>query len=323
MTGTARNTITSKRTMLAKGAKFRSPFCQREISTTKNLTKCEKELGIYAMYKDTRDWKEVLFGFKDTEVNRFNMLSMRTGSPIANDIVNAWAIILNDRENFRSDLSPLRFFASTNLYMDCIEANGISYDNQRSTFFILMTMEIQEYHQNKINLIDMYFFPVYRKGLYYAVCVDLRKGRVFVLDSALDITANEENDIYEEVCNTFKKLLSDLLKYNNEEQKAKIVMNSKMHVVKMKWADPHNTIDTGLYLMRHLEMFMGDASASWKCQFLSTPQRQLWIMHVRYGAAMINWDGNKVKGNIVVQASRVYQDLSKKPEFDADNLLLN
>ncbi|XP_057775143.1 uncharacterized protein LOC130994124 [Salvia miltiorrhiza] len=106
-----KNGKTPMKSLLKKTSKFRSPFLQREISTSKQLTTQEKEVGVYALCANEDKMDEILFRFRGVDLRRRDTQSLKRGSVVEASIINAWSVVLNGQEQYRSTTSPTRFFA--------------------------------------------------------------------------------------------------------------------------------------------------------------------------------------------------------------------
>ncbi|XP_057780927.1 uncharacterized protein LOC130999424 isoform X2 [Salvia miltiorrhiza] len=317
-----RETKAPKQSMFLHTLKFRSPYFQRDISTSKPLKKNEKEVGFYAMYLDSGENKEILFEFMDIQVRRFEMLSMRRGNVVNISLIDAWTLVLNWKEQYRSNSSPLRFFSTASLYLDSIAPENLSLESQRAKFVMELYVELTEFGKNPIENIDMFFFPVYEQERYFALCVDLKRERIFVLDSLIDILGDHDFRKYDSLCTKVRTLLAYYLNYKEETMKSKSVSNSKMQIVKLKWADKRNTLDTAIYLMRHLETFMGDSSSNWKCDMSNVSTRQISRMRVRYCSSIISCARNEVKKEIEDNAAIEYRKICSDPSVNIDSVLV-
>ncbi|XP_057794321.1 uncharacterized protein LOC131010679 isoform X2 [Salvia miltiorrhiza] len=313
---------TPKKSSWLKTSKFRSPFVQREVSTSKRLTKQEKEIGLYCLYSETYDGFQELFSHKDFVITRYEMQSFRKGCMVNPSIINAWCLVLNNQEDIRSNTSPLRFFATTSIYSECIRLRELSYEDQSELFNLTMSSELESYQRYPLHLIDIFFFPIFDDGLYYALSVDAKRERIYILDSTVDASIADIGNKYERVCNILRKLMVDLLYNLSVDQKARKVSKAKVHVANMKWADTTNLEDTGIYLMRHLETFMGDASPSWKCISPILMNRQLRVMRVRYCATLVKWEGNHHRDDIGKQAARHWSEVYEKSKNNVNLLLI-
>ncbi|XP_057802154.1 uncharacterized protein LOC131017418 [Salvia miltiorrhiza] len=305
-----------------KSANLRSPYLQREISTSKQLNKTEKELGIYGMYKADDEEEEVMFSYKDIELRRSDMYTLRRGAIVGDFLVSAWCVILNSNEQTRSNTSPARFFASVNIFLDTIFGKDFSVQANKDVFFDLMTAELTDYHNSPLKEIDLFFFPIKENDIFYAMCVDTRKGKIFVLDSTIDPNSARDTTNYEKLATVLRFALAEYLRHNSEFAKADAVSRTQLHLVKMKWADRKNTIDTGVYLMRHLETFMGDGSPSWKCGMSSSSPRLIGRLRVRYCARILDCEYNDAREGVLKGASEHYQTLCADTMFNAQFVLL-
>ncbi|XP_057777600.1 uncharacterized protein LOC130996090 [Salvia miltiorrhiza] len=207
------------------------------------------------------------------------------------------------------------------IYGDCIEPTDWSYVDQKRAFFMSLYAELSEYHGAPLSVIDLFFFPVFEDGRYYALCFDTRRKRLYILDSTIDITENQLESRYTNVCQDVRQLFADYLYYNNEERKANAVANSVEQVVKIKWADRGNTIESGVYLMRHLETFMGDGTQAWKCDVSSKRPQQFTRMRIRYCASILTWESNEVS-DVANKASDNFKEMCEDPDFNVNQMLL-
>ncbi|XP_057774147.1 uncharacterized protein LOC130993326 [Salvia miltiorrhiza] len=260
---------TKKRLHLGSSS-FHSPNTQRGICTRLQLWSQEKQIGIFALHKDPGEENQILFQYKDIHLTRHDMMSLRRGVPVSPSVITAWGIILNRHDYTRSEKIPACFYASPEIYIDCIAPVDQSYEEKKQSFFLSMTHELREYQSKPISIIDLFFFPVYENDMHYVMCFDTRKQRLFVLDSTVDPNNPDSADRYNESSHVLRSLFSEYLWLITEEEKAAVVSNSVLEIVRMKWADARNEVDTGVYLMRHLETFMGDNSLNWDCNLSNT-----------------------------------------------------
>ncbi|XP_057794311.1 uncharacterized protein LOC131010675 isoform X2 [Salvia miltiorrhiza] len=310
-----------KKGLNLRTSNFQSQNVQRGICTRLQLGSREKQIGMYALYKDAGEETKVLFSYKDIVLRRYDLTTLKRGHCVKPSVINAWSIILNGDERCRPEY-PTRFFASTEIHVDCIAPIGQSYQQKQKSFFNQMMLEIQEYQINPVSLIDMFFFPIYEDPLLYAICVDTIRQRLFVLDSTIDCHGSDYCDKYNQLCNSLCSMLSDYLYYINEDRKALIVLNSPIEIVRMKWSDVRNEVDSGVYLMRHLETFMGDSSHNWDCNMSKSSARQICRMRVRYCSSILMWSGNDVRQEVVEEAVDYYSQLCASGATDFDVKLM-
>lgn len=88
-----------------------SPYVARTIKMGDWLTKIEKDIGFHMM--NHANIEEFVFQCEKIIVRRREIMSMRQTIFIHNAVINAWSIILDKLENFRSKVSSLRLFFTT------------------------------------------------------------------------------------------------------------------------------------------------------------------------------------------------------------------
>ncbi|XP_057768866.1 uncharacterized protein LOC130988903 [Salvia miltiorrhiza] len=157
---------------------------------------------------------------------------------------------------------------------------------------------------------------------YYVICVDVRREKVYVLDSQNESMEHCRDEKYQTTIGLLKSMLADYMAYAGHVHRSNIVRRSKMTVVQIKWGDFKNINDTGVYMMRHMEMFMGDLSSSWTCGLAPKLKKQLNLLRVRYCASLIGWEKNQVKDAIVTSANDAYDLKAVNPSLNIDAKLL-
>ncbi|KAL8209496.1 hypothetical protein R6Q57_006228 [Mikania cordata] len=93
----------------------------------------------------------------------------------------------------------------------------------------------------------------------------------------------------------------------------KHIRESKINRFEMPWRTSHNGIDCGIFLMRHMETYMGEEKKEWKCGFIPEDlkgqhQFQLDDLRRKYAAKILLNDVNEVK-SYVVEDMKKYLDL--------------
>ncbi|XP_057777026.1 uncharacterized protein LOC130995671 [Salvia miltiorrhiza] len=141
---------------------------------------------------------------------------------------------------------------------------------------------------------------------------------MFVIDSSVQFNHLPVGTNYDLLCDVFPALLSEFLNDNGEHLSAASVAKSTIEVVQLNWANKKNTIDSSLYLMRHMETFAGDTSTSWMTGLLNAENLHLHILRMRYCVSIISWDKNKFKDRVLMDSSATYgSELAVNPtKFD-------
>ncbi|XP_057775437.1 uncharacterized protein LOC130994411 [Salvia miltiorrhiza] len=170
--------------------------------------------------------------------------------------------------------------------------------------------------------IDMFFFPICRVMKYHVICVDVRKERVYILDSQNETVENCRDEKYSTTVDLVKSMLADYMAHAGQIHKSNIVKRCKLSVMHIKWGDFKNINDTGVYMMRHMETFMGESSALWTCGLAPKLKKQLNLLRVRYCASLLGWDKNSTKDAVSVSANARFDTYFGDASVNIDAKLL-
>ncbi|KAL6549672.1 hypothetical protein OROHE_008403 [Orobanche hederae] len=320
------DTITNIKKRRAKNAlnkplAFRSPFLVRQINPVKRLMKNEIKCGIYALQHSPETEETIVFANGEVEVTRDHMYTLAKNQTVGVGVVDAWCLMLNHLESSRGAGSPARFFANTFLCTDALLSKDLTQEERKDSFFENITPELNSNKHLELREID-FVFPVYRENKYFAVCVCLRNSKIVVLDSLNDDATEYHAPKYGDILPNLRAILAEYLFYRGLVTKAKLLEKSTLEISAIKWGDRHNLVDSGVYLMRHMETFMGDILTKWSCGLSSKCDKQLILLRIRYCAALINWSNNIVKDYILENADTHFRKVCADPNFKPETLLL-
>lgn len=116
--------------------------------------------------------------------------------------------------------------------------------------------------------------------------------------------------------------LSNYLNSHNQAQKGNLIRKGKPAVFFVKWGDKKNTTDASVYMMRHMETYMGQAQTSWSGCILAKSTKQLKVLRARYCVALLSWDSNNVKREVALSAGCYYSELLNIPNFNIEDMLI-
>ncbi|KAL6573151.1 hypothetical protein OROMI_012767 [Orobanche minor] len=312
------DTITDIKKRRAKNAlnkplAFRSPFLVRQINPVKRLTKNEIKCGIYALQHSPETEETIVFANGEVEVTRDHMYTLAKNQKVGVGVVDAWCLMLNHLESSRGAGSPAPFFANIFLCTDALLAKDLTQEERKDSLFKNITSELNS---------NNFVFPVYRENKYFAVCVCLRNSKLIVLDSLNDDPTECHAPKYGDILPNLRAILAEYLFYRGLVAKAKLLEKSTLEIPAIKWGDRHNLVDSGVYLVRHIETLMGDISTKWSCGLSSKCDKQLVLLRIHYCAALINWSNNIVKDSILENTDTHFRKVCADPNFKPETLLL-
>ncbi|GKE16762.1 ulp1 protease family, C-terminal catalytic domain-containing protein, partial [Tanacetum coccineum] len=119
---------------------------------------------------------------------------------------------------------------------------------------------------DNISNIDMVFLPVLlAKCHYYLLVFNLKTLKIEILDNSTNGINVSVDDLYGESFKKLKKRFIEYLAYS-EQRSWKSMKKAVCERIEMSWKTEYNVIDCGIFMMRHMETFMGYAK-NWKCGF--------------------------------------------------------
>ncbi|KAL6572517.1 hypothetical protein OROMI_013475 [Orobanche minor] len=293
---------------LNKPLDFRSPFLVRQINPVKRLTKNEIKGGIYALQHSPETEETIVFANGEVEVTRDHMYTLAKNQTVGVGVVDAWCLMLNHLESSRGT--------------DALLSKDLTQEERKDSFFENITSELNSNKHLELREIDIFVFPVYRENKYFAVCVRLRNSKIVVLDSLNDDATECHAQKYGDILPNLRAILAEYLFYRGLVTKAKLLEKSTLAIPAIKWGHRHNLVDSGVYLMRHIEMFMDDISTKWSCGLSIKCDKQLVLLRIRYCAALINWSNNIIKDYILENADTHFHKVCANPNFKPETLLL-
>ncbi|VFQ93828.1 unnamed protein product [Cuscuta campestris] len=108
---------------------LRSPYVTRAVDLNDGLSTVEKRLGRWIFKNSSAPREEIVFKKGKFWLSIEDICSLDILKHISKKVLDAWCVILNLREKYRSNTSPLRLFAKT---LDCV-VNGGHEDNSLET----------------------------------------------------------------------------------------------------------------------------------------------------------------------------------------------
>uniref|UniRef100_A0A166CRT7 Ubiquitin-like protease family profile domain-containing protein n=1 Tax=Daucus carota subsp. sativus TaxID=79200 RepID=A0A166CRT7_DAUCS len=251
---------------------------------------------------------------------RDDMQSLNIGKHIETMVVDTWAIVLNDAEKFKSDESPLRLLFTigcVNATLDEKKTLGTTY----KLFAENVDSMLIQCNRTKLDLIDMEFFPICAFDHYYLIVYHLRNWTYEIIDN-IDRSKMDPKKCYSEKP---KILHSHFVKYLHAKGHVGIsgkVKKMKPTYLNMPWQTRNNSIDCGVFLMRHMESYKGDLK-SWTTGLnveKDGQDHQLIKLRIKYNNAILSSQLNQKKKEILRQGKELYIEAASKKLV---NLVIN
>ncbi|KAH6785361.1 hypothetical protein C2S51_037816 [Perilla frutescens var. frutescens] len=103
-----------------------------------------------------------------------------------------------------------------------------------------------------------------------------------------------------------QRVFGNYLEAEGIKVKATAVRQACIDRLQMSSRDGANNNDCGVYAMRHMETYMGQAIKSWNCGLEEGNVRRMKRFRIKYCAAILTSDMNVHAGNIANDACSAY-----------------
>ncbi|XP_019158047.1 PREDICTED: uncharacterized protein LOC109154777 isoform X2 [Ipomoea nil] len=158
-----------------------------------------------------------------------------------------------------------------------------------------------------INKVDMFMFPILRQGHYILLYIDFRNFRYEIIDNS---TLQSNKQLKYGGC--LNELLVMLVEFFACIDPARSTMCACLESkrMQMSWRDGKNKVDYGVYVMHHMESYVGQGVARWRCGLTKGNVAQLKKLMLRYMKELATSEFNLHKCRNI---SRAYQFVSSIP----------
>ncbi|XP_031106314.1 uncharacterized protein LOC116010962 [Ipomoea triloba] len=134
--------------------------------------------------------------------------------------------------------------------------------------------------------VHLLFFPILQLNHFYLLCVDFKTERLEIIDSSASTEATRVK--YGDTPENVKLLLTEYFASVGEKFKSIICENLKCKRMPMKWRDTGNEVDCGVYLMWHMESYVGERVTKWDCGLTRGDRLQFQMLRLRY-ISLFRW----------------------------------
>lgn len=117
-------------------------------------------------------------------------------------------------------------------------------------------------------------------------------------------------------------MLVEFLEGEGLNSKVISLKNVEIGSPKLPWIDAKNYYDCGIYVMRHMETFMGDDVKKWRTGFKKKSGDQMAHIRLKYCAAILNAEDNKLREENMKKANLHYNESVKEGPVDMLKTLL-
>ncbi|GKC59839.1 zinc finger, CCHC-type containing protein [Tanacetum coccineum] len=275
---------------------MKSPFYVRVVNIDKVENSEEKRLA---------NILDVLFKTKyGQQSSRGQIETLGPQEPVDDNILSSWSAYLNFMEEKKDSISPARLF-----FLTFEDKKLFACDN---AYTLEMFMEYAEnanssYEgQTMLEKADIVFIPISNVQQKFLLCVNLKNPAVTLINSKKEgnkVTRKKKknDDIdYMRIASILHRIFGQYLYAINHVKAAQII---KCQIVRgnFTWQTNRRAKDCGIFLMRHMECYMGSDIGKWKCGLDVEGKKQntqLGRLRNKYAAKLLLSDCNIYKDKI-------------------------
>ncbi|KAG6418539.1 hypothetical protein SASPL_120743 [Salvia splendens] len=259
----------------APARRLRLPTGRREgvASTRISPTWTREERDCYQFLLATPYmWTDhVIYADDVVEVTKKKFSSLKPHEAVDAEVIDVWASYLNGMEVHKPTQKPNRLTVTTAGTTYNVVERRASWEKSEAelTFCVEIDGQFNGAGTFDITHYDLIFFPIYSKRNYYLGCFSLKTGVVDVLD---------QRD-----CLGFFYLKSKGFDKLSEI----IIKECSMRLLELPWKTTQATNDSGVFLMRHMETYLGNPAILMTMGLQGVSVRLLQILRGRYCKDML------------------------------------
>ncbi|KAL3651827.1 hypothetical protein CASFOL_004829 [Castilleja foliolosa] len=292
-----------KRKMSGSG---KSPYQSRVIDGSSYVLKEHKELCFWIMDNIDLSRQEVVFGStNDVDIQREEIISLGAGLYVKSTLIDVWCKILNANEALRAPTSPCRFFVPSSACVFCVYGYPEDWEmkDRQPIFNDHLREAIEQVDGLKVENIDML-------------------QRFEIIDNSTSGESEPVDVNYSNIPASLGMTVKTFLESEGLGKKVQFLSNLNYDRLKMTWRDEKNEVDCGVYVMRHMETYMGGSLRGWKCGLSKNNSRQMKALRAKYAAAILGSDMNLHRVRVISEGKKYYAEKVRTDSIGVDQLLV-
>ncbi|KAL8258449.1 hypothetical protein R6Q59_030490 [Mikania micrantha] len=156
---------------------------------------------------------------------------------------------------------------------------------------------------------DLIFFPIIETGHFYLVVFDFKSVAVTIIDNMVEedslVGLKDDTDFFEKDTSfKVKQIFEEYLEHVHHPKLSELKTQVPVKL-KLPWATKKNVTDCGVFVMRHMEMYMGKGAKSFDCGFSKNHFKrtsQIKTLRKKYATRILLSDANNLKHVVIERA---------------------
>ncbi|KAL8225970.1 hypothetical protein R6Q57_018527 [Mikania cordata] len=204
-------------------------------------------------------------------ITRVTFESLYPGVDLHVSVLDCWADVLNSEDQYRNKSDPKRLFTPCLMLVDSHYKDDVEEVDRITSFTENMEICLKSAELDSLIGVDMLLIPMLHACHYYVLCFNLNKTQFFVIDNIgtdvdFDIKYAKRPQIMQSTLCSYLVMTSHPIAFTLKTCKPKRLS--------MPWRTLNNSIDCGVFAMRHMETFKDTSVKEWKCGLTSESDEQ-------------------------------------------------
>ncbi|PWA32065.1 ulp1 protease family, C-terminal catalytic domain-containing protein [Artemisia annua] len=276
-----------------------SPFIERVVKLGKEMEPLEKKV-CGSIFSARFNEMDVVFRAGSEDGHRIVMESLFPGIEVDRGVIDMWNLVLNDEERLRSKDSMARVFCHTQMVTDSMLSDDM---DSATKHFISNMLAILEQTFSSLEHVDLVLFPIVEGNHSYLLSINLRTPQFHIIDNR----KSDEMDVKKRYGRVPFFIISNLCSYLASEDHLSTMklMVVDPVILKMGWRTNMNIVDSGVFVMRHMETYQGNGMFDYKSVLKTEAvghKEQLDELRLKYLAKILLSDLNLVRNDVKAEA---------------------
>ncbi|GJU38688.1 FAR1 DNA binding domain, zinc finger, SWIM-type, MULE transposase domain containing protein [Tanacetum coccineum] len=200
-------------------------------------------------YLKSKKFSDIIFARKGLELEYLWFLSLYPGINVDATIIDAWSDVFNHEEKYRRNLSiTSHVYCWTEMMPPYLVEDKNQVNERRRIFDENVAMILENSKKKNFNHVDLVFFSCKKdSNHHYIICFDMKNAEIDIID-------NINNDV-EDISERYGAYAMALVRHNHPSIFA--IVNANPKQVPMTWKTSNNCVDSGVFVMRHMETYLG------------------------------------------------------------------
>ncbi|GKB13015.1 hypothetical protein Tco_0846938 [Tanacetum coccineum] len=248
------------------------------IKISEPLSEEEKKLVEY-IWSDSCPESDIVFARKRLELECLWFLSLYPEIKVDATVIDAWSDVLNHEEKYRRNLLiTSHVYCWTEMLPPYLVEDKNQVNERRRIFNENVAMILENSKKKNFNHVDLVsFFPCIKdSNHHYIICFDMKNAEIDIISNI----NNDVEDISERYGDYAISMIDSFINYLERHNHPSIfaIVNANPKQVPMTWKTSNNCVDSRVFVMRHMETYLGSEEF---CQEDAVEKNQLYILRAK------------------------------------------